>query len=394
MRRPRIGLTLGITLLGLSACDNGGGPGVKTDGAAVSGGSSTSGTTSAGGTSGTTATTNVGGTTGVGSTTSAGGTTSAGTTTNAGGTIGSAGATGTTGSTGTAGTTDTTGSTGGTTDTAGTTGAAGTTSTAGGSIGGTTATTGSTGGTASGTSGGGASGGSRVTAGADAGTDGTGGLSDAGRDTSSARDGLSDTSLSPDAAPDRPADAIAGNCTCLGKPAPVCTPTGHLTYALARAASPTADQADAYNQITCAMDMAVAYYNCYANITGSVRVSYDTGVTTADGNINGSIRFGAGRQYMLCATAMHEIAHTQGIGTASQWAAHVSNGLFVGTNTAAQLQAINSTLVKPLDTAIHADSMHFWPYGLNYETEATGTDILIDHCEIVVAIRKDLGLQP
>ena len=174
----------------------------------------------------------------------------------------------------------------------------------------------------------------------------------------------------------------------------MCTPTGHLAYTLSRATSPTADQADAYNIITCAMDMAIAYYNCYANITGSVRVSYDTGVSTADGNINGSIRFGPSRGYMQCATAMHEIAHTQGIGTASQWASHVSGGLFVGTNTTAQLQAINATLTKPLDTAIHADSMHFWPYGLNYESEATGTDILIGHCQIVVAIRKDLGLQP
>jgi len=197
-----------------------------------------------------------------------------------------------------------------------------------------------------------------------------------------------------DVAADSTLDALASNCTCVGKPAPVCTATGHLSYTLSQAASPTADQADAYKTITCAMDMAVAYYNCYANITGSVRVSYDTSVQTADGNINGSIRFGAGRQYMTCATSMHEIGHTQGIGTASQWASHVSGGLFVGTNAAAQLQAINATLAKPLYTALHADGMHFWPYGLNYDYEATGTDILIDHCQMVVAIRKDLGLQP
>jgi hypothetical protein len=235
---------------------------------------------------------------------------------------------------------------------------------------------------------------SRADAGADSGADDTGGMPDAGRDASVARDGPSDTSVRPDAAADSASDAIAGKCACLGKPAPVCTPTGHLTYTLARAASPTADQTDAYNVITCAMDMAVAYYNCYANITGSVRVSYDTSVPTADGNINGSIRFGSGRGYMQCATAMHEIGHTQGIGTASQWATHVSGGLFVGINAAAQLQAINATLAKPLDTAIHADGMHFWPYGLNYESEATGLDILIGHCEMVVALRKDLGLQP
>jgi hypothetical protein len=239
---------------------------------------------------------------------------------------------------------------------------------------------------------GGAISGSQMDAGADSGVGTTDGAPDLGRDASAARDVLSDTSVRPDTAADIASDTIATNCACLAKPAPVCTATGHLTYTLARAPSPTSDQADAYNVITCAMDMAVAYYNCYANITGSVRVSYDTGVTTADGNINGSIRFGASRSYMQCATAMHEIAHTQGIGTAPQWAAHVSGGLFVGADAAAQLQAINSTLTTPLYTAIHADGMHFWPYGLNYESEATGTDILIDHCKIVVAIRKDLGL--
>jgi hypothetical protein len=89
---------------------------------------------------------------------------------------------------------------------------------------------------------------------------------------------------------------------------------------------------------------------------------------------------------------MHEIGHTVGIGTVSQWATHVVNGLFAGTNTAQQLQTINAGLTTPLDTAIHADTQHFWPYGLNYASEATSTSILVDHCLIVVAIRKDLGL--
>jgi stress-induced morphogen len=229
----------------------------------------------------------------------------------------------------------------------------------------------------------------------DAGTDAAAGdtaLPDGGHDASGTPDVPNDTTVRPDTPADRASDALADNCLCLGKPAPVCTPTGHLSYTLARAPTPTADQTDAYKVIGCAMDMAVAYYNCYATITGSVQVSYNTGVATADGNINGSIRFGSSRSYMQCATAMHEIAHTQGIGTASQWAAHVSGGLFAGTNTAAQLQTINATLAKPLYTATHADGMHFWPYGLNYESEATGTDILVDHCQMVMAIRKDLGI--
>jgi stress-induced morphogen len=348
MPRPIVVPALGIIALAVAACGNGASPSTSGLGGRSGGASSTGGGATAGTTSTSSAT---------------GGSTSAG------GTIGTSSATG--------GATDTSSAIGGSTSAGGTTD---TSSATGGSDGGTTSSGGST------------TNDSRPDAGADLVADGAGGALDAGRDESAARDLSSDTSVGFDTAADRSADAIASNCTCLGKPAPVCTPTGHLSYTLSQAASPTTDQADAYKTITCAMDMAVAYYNCYANTTGAVRVSYDTGVLTADGNINGSIRFGAGRQYMTCATSMHEIAHTQGIGTASQWAAHVSGGLFVGTNAAAQLQAINATLAKPLYTALHADGMHFWPYGLNYDYEATGTDILIDHCQIVVAIRKDLGL--
>ena len=377
MRVPRIGLVLAIIAFGFSACENDGRPVDKTGGAAGL-------SSSAGGSAGTAGTTSAGGDATSGMTSASGGVAGTG-----GSNSASGGATSTADTTGTGGSTSTgevSSATGGTTATGNMTSASG------GATGGTAGASSSAGGAMGGT--GGATSGARADAGADTGVGGAGGLLDAGRDASSASDLPGDTSFRPDSTVDRASDAIASNCTCLGKPAPTCTPTGHLTYALSRAASPTADQADAYNQITCAMDMAIAYYNCYADITGSVRVSYDTSVSTADGNINGSIRFGVGRQYMLCATAMHEIAHTQGIGTAAQWPAHVSNGLLVGTNTAAQLQAINATLTTPLDTVIHADSMHFWPYGLNYETEATGTDILVDHCKIVVAIRKDLGLQP
>jgi hypothetical protein len=140
------------------------------------------------------------------------------------------------------------------------------------------------------------------------------------------------------------------------------------------------------------MDKALQYYNCYTNITKSVNVSYVPSVATADGNINGSIRFGSDTTYMDYRTAMHEIAHTVGIGQASNWGSFVSGGLFTGANALAQLQAINATLTTPLDTQVHADTQHFWPYGINQQSEVKGEADLIAHCEMVVAIRKDLGL--
>ncbi|HET7542285.1 MAG TPA: hypothetical protein VFK05_20595, partial [Polyangiaceae bacterium] len=177
----------------------------------------------------------------------------------------------------------------------------------------------------------------------------------------------------------------AGSTTCPG--------AGHITYTLAKSASPTATEKTAYDKITIAMDKAITYYDCYTSITKALNVSYVPSVETADGNINGSIRFGSNTTYMDYRSAMHEIAHTVGIGQASNWGSFISNGLFTGTHAAAQLNAINATLTKPLYTELHADTQHFWPYGLNQQSEVKSEADLIFHCQMVIAIREDLGLK-
>jgi hypothetical protein len=180
---------------------------------------------------------------------------------------------------------------------------------------------------------------------------------------------------------------LPAGCTCLGVGAPACTPTGHITYTLATSANPTADEQSAYDAIRCAVEGALAYYNCTTDITAEIRVSYDPNVPTADGNINGSLRFG-GRPYMQCVTGMHEISHTQGIGTASTWGTFSVGGVFTGETAIAELRAITGDPTAVL----HSDTQHFWPYGLNYESEAGSTDDLVNHCHMVEAIRTDLGL--
>jgi hypothetical protein len=177
-------------------------------------------------------------------------------------------------------------------------------------------------------------------------------------------------------------------CKCMDMGPPSCTPTGHVTYTLAKAPSPTQAQQTAYDAITCAMEGAVAYYNCNTTITKQLNVSYVPTVNTADGNINGSIRFG-NMSDMQCVTAMHEVAHTVGVGQASNWGSFNMNGTFTGMNATAELRAITGNATDVL----HCDSQHFWPYGLNYVTEAHSTADLVDHCRMVTAIRKDLGLK-
>jgi hypothetical protein len=166
-----------------------------------------------------------------------------------------------------------------------------------------------------------------------------------------------------------------------------CPFSGHVTYTLTRSANPTADEQTAYGEITVAMDAAVAMYNCYANITKADTVTYNASVQTADGNVNGSIRFGPDSTYRTMPTSMHEIGHTVGIGS-SPFDALVSNGIFTGTNATNQLREITGNATDQ----VNADTMHFWPYGLNYDSEYHDINDGIDHCKMVTAIREDMGM--
>jgi hypothetical protein len=158
-----------------------------------------------------------------------------------------------------------------------------------------------------------------------------------------------------------------------------------LTYTLVQASSPTDDQLDAYTRITAAMDAAVAMYNDQTSVTKAITVYYDTSVSTADGNINGTIRFGSNRSYMTQCTAMHEISHTLGVGTSSAYKALVVNGQYTGTNA---LIMLRSMVGESSSSVLYSDGTHFWPYGLNYNSEwstVTGQR----HARIVGAMKVD-----
>jgi len=160
---------------------------------------------------------------------------------------------------------------------------------------------------------------------------------------------------------------------------------GNLTYTLSKAANPTTDQSDAYAKITIAMDSAISFYNTYSSITRSLYIVYEPSVATADGNSNGTIRFGSNRSYMITATAMHETAHVLGIGTTTLYKNLISNGVFTGKNTTQALRKITGDSTSQ----VKGDAQHFWPYGLNYASEANATSEYINHVKIVDAMQND-----
>ena len=155
-----------------------------------------------------------------------------------------------------------------------------------------------------------------------------------------------------------------------------------ITWTLERASNPTADQQTAYNLITAAMNAAVARYNNLSDLGKSITVRYDPGVPTADGNLNGTIRFG-NRSYMTERTALHEIAHTIGVGTSSGWSALGGSGTWTGAQATALVRQFDGSGAK-----LSTGGGHFWPYGLNYENEMSGT-AADRHVQIVAAMVRD-----
>ncbi len=160
---------------------------------------------------------------------------------------------------------------------------------------------------------------------------------------------------------------------------------GQITYTLQKATNPDADQLDAYERITKAMDSALVHYNKHTTIHKQLNVRYNPGVPTAEANFDGLISFGKDRAYMVVITAMHEMGHTMGVGTTSEYRNFIKDGIFTGEHTTAAIREISGDATA----VIKGDSQHFWPYGLNYAHEVKSEADLINHCKIVNAMWKD-----
>jgi hypothetical protein len=131
------------------------------------------------------------------------------------------------------------------------------------------------------------------------------------------------------------------------------------------------------------MTAAVARYNNLSDLGKTITVRYEPGVPTSDGNINGTIRFGSNRSYMTERTALHEIAHTIGVGTSGSWGSLSSGGTWRGAQATALVRQYDGS-----GAIISCGGGHFWPYGLNYENEFSQTNA-DRHVEIVEAMVAD-----
>jgi len=174
-----------------------------------------------------------------------------------------------------------------------------------------------------------------------------------------------------------------------GAPAEGCPFSGHVEYHLN---APESWPADMVPLITEAMDGATEYYNCYADLTKSITVNYKPGVPTAEANVDGQLSFGENKEYIQLPTAMHEVAHTLGVGF-SPWDELVQDGRWTGPAAREVIENLPPEERDP-DEVSQRDYLttgggHFWPYGLNYASEYLSEWSLINNVRIVAAMQLD-----
>lgn len=159
------------------------------------------------------------------------------------------------------------------------------------------------------------------------------------------------------------------------------TVKGAMSYTLRPDANPA--NAEKMARVVQAMNEAIGLYNSLGEFPKVVSAGYNAGTPTADGSYNGTIRFGG---QIGTRVALHELGHVLGAGTHPRWGEFVKDGNWTGPYAIAQLRAFDGP-----DAVLHADRMHFWPYGLNYDTEDSPENRR-RHVLMLAAFRRDLGV--
>ncbi|MNR30625.1 hypothetical protein D3C85_1480910 [compost metagenome] len=78
--------------------------------------------------------------------------------------------------------------------------------------------------------------------------------------------------------------------------------------------------------------------------------------------------------------------HTLGTGTSTWWTGKIVGGKYQGTHVNELLKKIQNSSV---DVKLSGDSQHWWPYGLNQNSEVSSSWDYVYNCLIIEAMRKD-----
>lgn len=158
---------------------------------------------------------------------------------------------------------------------------------------------------------------------------------------------------------------------------------GNFTYSF----NQNGVDATTVTRIKAAFDLATTYYNNFTSIVKHVTVNYSPGTPTADANFSGWINVGSNAAYQKAGTAMHEMAHTVGVGQHSKY-----TELMKGTWQGKRANEILQMMTNDPAALVKGDGMHFWPYGVNGAHEDDGSDFLYIMNALILQGMKADGL--
>ena len=153
---------------------------------------------------------------------------------------------------------------------------------------------------------------------------------------------------------------------------------GDVTYSLNLGNSPEEQQ------VAASVATAAGLCNTYASFNKHWSVFYNGGIPTAEGSYNGYMGYGGQRSVRV---ALHEGAHTFGMGTGPNYETLIAGGLWKGKyGNQAQLDTFNA-----YPDGLHGDGHAVWPGGFNYENE-DGFIERIWMIRVQAAMRADMGI--
>lgn len=136
------------------------------------------------------------------------------------------------------------------------------------------------------------------------------------------------------------------------------------------------------------MQAVVNRFNVYGDFNwgsdGYVDVYYNAGVPTAQAGYYGSIDFGG--TWPNERVTQHELNHWLGSGTYWNWANQFSAGAWTGPKVSALMQQFDGE-----GAALRQSGVHFYPYGLNYDSEVVNNSIYMRNVALTYAMRQDMG---
>lgn len=179
--------------------------------------------------------------------------------------------------------------------------------------------------------------------------------------------------------------AVTANAVLYGEEFVISTiKKGNFTYSF----NQNSADATTVNRIKAAFDLATTYYNNFTSIVKHVTVNYSPGTPTADANFAGWINVGSNAAYQKAGTAMHEMAHTVGIGQHSKYWELMYSGTWHGKRANEILQM----MTNDPNAVVKGDNTHFWPYGVNGSWEDDGSDFLYMMNALILQGMKADGL--